>query len=97
MFRLEPLRLWMSRDIHHIIENLTPEEQAKLRGTSKAELARFHRGLGTGLRNAFRSRRFPGLSAFCHAVVRRSNAPPNPDILSAVAIREVWRALQSEP
>ena len=85
----------MEHDIRQIIDSLTPEQRESLRTTPEADLIRFHRTLGRGLRNSFRSGRFLGLSAHCHAAVRDSGEPLSFDALSSVAVREVWRSLQS--
>ena len=85
----------MRRDIRRIIASLTPERREELRAISETDLIRFHHSLGRGLRNSFRHGRFLGLSAFCHARVRRSGEPLSFDALSSVAIREVWLSLRS--
>ena len=85
----------MENDIRQIIDSLTPEQRESLRTTPEADLIRFHRTLGRGLRNGFRSGRFPALSAHCHAAVRVSGTPMSFDAISSVAVREVWRSLQS--
>ena len=85
----------MEHDVRQIIDSLTPEQRESLRATPEADLVRFHHTLGCGLRNGFRSGRFPALSAHCHAAVRESGTPLSFDALSSVAVREVWRSLQS--
>ena len=86
----------MEHDIRQIIDSLTPEQRESLRTTPETELIRFHRNLDRGLRNCLRSGRFPTLSAHCHAAVRESGTPLSFDALSSVAVREVWRSLQSD-
>ncbi len=85
----------MEHDVRQIVDSLTPEQRESLRATPEADLVRFHRTLGRGLRNGFRSGRFPALSAYCHAAVRESGTTLSFDTLSSVAVREVWRSLQS--
>ena len=85
----------MEHDIRQIVDSLTPEQRESLRTTPETELVRFHRSLGRGLRNCFRSGRFPALSAHCHAAMRTSGTPLSFDALSTVAVREVWLSLQS--
>ena len=87
--------IWMRRDIRRIIDSMGSEQCELLRGTPESDLIRFHRSLGTGLRNGFRNGRFLGLSAHCHAVVRRNGEQMSFDALSGVAIHEVWSALRS--
>ena len=89
------LHFWMHRDIRRIIASLTPEQREALRRTPESDLIRFHRTLGMGLRNGFRRRRFLGLGTCCHVAVRRNDTPLSYDALSALAIREIWRSLQS--
>ena len=85
----------MSRDVRRIINSLTPEQREELRGTPESNLIRFHRTLGME-RNNFRSRRFLGLNAYCHAAVDRAGTPLSFDAFSSVAVRQVWRALQPD-
>jgi hypothetical protein len=88
------ISLWMRRDVRRIIQNLPPDEHERLRTMPESELILLHDGFGRGLRNAFRSNRFRGLSAYCHAQVERSGEPLSFDALSSVAIREIWATLQ---
>ena len=87
----------MRRDLRRIVSNFTPAQCEALRTTPESDLIRFHRTLGMGFRNGFRHRRYLGLSAYCHAAVGRSGTPLSFDALSSVAVREVWRFLQSSP
>jgi len=67
------ISLWMRRDVRRIIQNLPPDEHERLRTMPESELILLHDGFGRGLRNAFRSNRFRGLSAYCHAQVERTS------------------------
>jgi hypothetical protein len=87
----------MRRDVRRIIRDLLPDERERLRRMPESELILLHHGFGRGLRNAFRSNRFRGLSAYCHAEVQRSGEPLSFDALSSVAIREIWATLQRSP
>jgi hypothetical protein len=88
------LNVRMRRDVRRIIEGLAVEDRARFRATPESELILLHRGFGTGLRDAFRSNRFPGLSAYCHEAIRRRGEPWSFDALSSIAIREIWATLQ---
>jgi hypothetical protein len=84
----------MRQDVNDIISGLSPEDRERLRNTSEEDLILFHHGFGTGLRNGFRSQRYPGLFAFCSELVQQSEEPMSFDALSDVAIREIWSTLR---
>ena len=84
----------MRRDVRRIIDELAVEDRERLRATPEGEVTLLHHGFGTSLRNAFRSNRFPGLSAYCHDAVKRSGEPLSFDALSSIAIHEIWATLQ---
>ena len=88
------LRFRMLRDVRRVVGSFTPEQREELRAAAESDLVRFHHRLGRGLRNGFRAGRIRGLSAYCHAEVRRREIPLSFDVLSSVAIREIWRFLQ---
>ena len=88
------LKMRMRRDVRQIIDKLPAEDRERLRATPESDLILLHHGLGTSLRNAFRSNRFPGLSAYCHDAVKRSGEPLSFDALSSIAIHEIWATLQ---
>jgi hypothetical protein len=90
------INLWMRRDVRRIIRGLPADERERLRTMPESELVLLHHGFGRGVRNAFRSNRFRGLSAYCHAEVQRSGEPLSFDALSSVAIREVWATLHRD-
>jgi hypothetical protein len=89
------ISLWMRRDIRRIVRDLPPGDRERLRTMPESELILLHHDFGRGLRNAFRSNRFRGLSTYCHAEVQRSGEPLSFDALSSVAIRLIWATLQT--
>jgi hypothetical protein len=84
----------MRQDVDEIISSWSAEDRERFRTTPEKDLILFHHGFGTGLRNAFRQNRFPGLSAYCHQGVEASGEPLSFDSLSSIAIREIWSTLQ---
>jgi hypothetical protein len=86
----------MRKDVEEIIRELSEENRERLRRTSEDDLILFHHGFGTGLRNALRQNRFPGLSAYCHDVVKRSGESLSFDAISTVAIRQMEYASEGD-
>lgn len=89
------LPVGVKQDIEKCIEELPAKDRALIRGMSEGELIRLHHGFGTGLRNRFRQNKLPNLCKFCSEKVAPEKL--SLDAISALAIREIWLHLRSNP
>jgi hypothetical protein len=81
------------QEIEKLVDMLTPELHKFFLGSSESDLIKLHRGYGMWLRNQFRQNAYPHLFRFCSAQVPREHL--SFDAISGVAIRLIWRHLQS--
>jgi hypothetical protein len=86
-------RPMVMRDIRKIIREMG-DSRHQLRKTPKAELIKFHRGLGRWLRNGFRGGQFGFLSADSIRILRERGEPKSFDGISSVALEQIWDELQ---
>lgn len=74
-----------------LLSELSDEEKAKVRNTTKEDLIRFHHGWGTGIRNHY------GLWRGNDELIESACGKEcHPDEASMVIIEAVWTALQDE-
>lgn len=84
----------MRRDVRSIIRTLSKEDRKLVRETPKEQLIRFHRSLGMGIRNEFRSGKYRSLALYCHGIIDKRGEQVSYDELSSVAIEIIWEKLQ---
>ncbi|MBX7183618.1 MAG: hypothetical protein K1Y01_00595 [Vicinamibacteria bacterium] len=76
-----------------IVDEMSPEDKVRVRGTAKEQLIQFHHGWGTGIRNSLGLWR--GNEKLLESCGKGKRA--HPDECSMTIIEAVWTLLQAQP